>query len=125
MSQRPKIQQTILLSFLEGEFNKYIYLPFEVDEIIINNGHQIFTNNIRFMSINSNLFGIGSDPIPIDTFDFLYGYYGNTKQTSIQFTNTTPINGSYNFSFVCKDKNHNIISPSDLEVKLEFTFIKY
>jgi hypothetical protein len=123
--KRPQIQQTILLSFLAGEFNKYIYLPFEVDEIIINNGHQIFTNNIRFMTINSNLFGIGSDPIPIDTFDFLNGYYGNTKQTSIQFTNTTPINGSYNFSFVCKDINHNIISPSALEVKLEFTFIKY
>lgn len=122
---RPQIQQTILLNFLAGEFNKYIYLPFEVDEIIVRNGHEIFTNDIRFMFINSNLFGIGGDPIPIDTFDYLNGYYGNVKETSIQFTNTTPINGSYNFSFVCKDVNHNIISNTDLEVKLEFTFIRY
>lgn len=123
--KRPRIQQTMLLTFLAGQFDKYIYLPFEVDEIIINNGHQIFTNNVRFMTINSNLFGIGGDPIPIDTFDYLNGYYGDVKSTSIQFTNTTPINGSYNFSFICKDISHNIVSNTDLEIKLELTFIKY
>ena len=112
----------MLLSF-NGDFNKYLYLPFEVDEIIVNNGHQILTNNVRFMTVNSNLFGIGGDPIPIDTFDYLNGEYGDVKSTSIQFSNTTPINGSYNFRFVCKDNDHNIITPS--EIKLELIFIKY
>jgi len=125
--KRPQIQQTILLSFRINEFSKYLYIPFEVDEIIVNNSHQVFLDNlisIRNMFINSNLFGIGIEPIPLQTYDFQAGEYNMVKPTSIIFNQPTPINGSYNFSFIIKNRLNEIIDL-DVEKNIEMVFIKY
>lgn len=99
-----------------------INIPFEVDEISVENGVQITSNILNNFNLQSNLFnptGIGSNEVMMFYHQSVDGEFGNVNKTNFKFKNRKEINGSYNFSF--KDFANNVYL-TNIEARIIITF---
>ena len=117
------ITKTKLLVFKPSD-NGYatIYIPFEVDEIIVEHGSLIDTNIVGPVIVQSSLFnplGIGSSSALITTVDLAIGLMHVSNKTHFIFKNPTPITGSYKFLFF---EPFTMVETALEEVRLLITF---
>lgn len=99
-----------------------INIPFEVDEITIENGVQITSTILNNFNVQSNLFnatGIGSSEAMLFYYQSVDGEFGNVNKTTFRFKNRKEINGCYNFIF--KDYGNNVYL-TNIEARIIITF---
>lgn len=118
------ITKTKLLVFKPTDNgNATIYIPFEVDEIIIEHGSLVSEDSIPYILVQSSLWNsvLGFQYATITTvLELVLGIYNMPNKTVFRFKNSTPINGVYKFLF---------LNPFDLlpiasteEIRLLITF---
>ena len=116
------ITKTKLLVFKPTDNgNATIYIPFEVDEIIIEHGSLVSENSISNIVVQSSLWNYNY--ATINTLELSIGAYYMPNQTTFKFKNTTPINGTYKFLFLNPFDLSSIASTE--EIRLIITFKKY
>jgi hypothetical protein len=122
------ISKTKLLKFPINQYtgvidnNVTIYMPFEVDEIIVDYGIGL-ESSISNLQVKSNLFktNMGDGIAMLNSRFNLEGDYYSSNKTHFTFNASTPINGSYNFVF------SNPVSGTtydNIEFILVITFLK-
>jgi len=103
-----------------------INIPFEVDQIIVENGFQITSTILNNLTLSTSLFnetGIASNEVMLFYYQSVNGEFGNMNKTVFRFKNRKEINGCYHFSF----KNYATTPPTlltDIEARLIITFIQ-
>jgi len=101
-----------------------INIPFEVNQIIVENGFQSTYNTVNSFSVESNLFTpkCKVEPCLLFYYNSVQGIFGLVNKTVFTFKNKMPINGSYNFVF--KDISSNTFLD-DIEPKIIITFKQF
>lgn len=101
-----------------------IDIPFEVNQIVVENGFQSTYNTINSFSVESNLFNntpTYANNVSLFYYNSVQGVFGLVNKTSFKFKTKIPINGAYNFVF--KDISSNTFL-TDIEAKIIITFIQ-